>query len=402
MNETARANRLHIGIFGTVNSGKSSLINALTKQDIAIVSKQRGTTTDPIYKAMEMHGIGPVVFIDTPGFNDQSELGKKRILKTKEAMDKTDIAIVLLADNHYDEVQEAIKLIQYFQNKKISVLPIINKIDILENVNELSKTIEENCQCTPIQISALTGQGIETIQNALLRFFPEDFEALGITQGLCHEGDLVLLVMPQDIAAPKGRLILPQVQTMRELLDKKCSIISCTCDCLEQSLAALNKIPNLIICDSQVFKTVYEKKPKQSKLTSFSILFANYKGDIHTFIKGADKIAQLHRNSRVLIVEACTHVPLSEDIGRVKIPALLHKKVGEQLQIDIISGMDFPANLNEYDLIIHCGGCMFNRRYVMNRIEKAIKAKVAITNYGICLAYLNGILDKVAIPSKDY
>lgn len=402
MNETARANRLHIGIFGTVNSGKSSLINALTKQDIAIVSKQTGTTTDPIYKAMEMHGIGPVVFIDTPGFNDQSELGKKRILKTKEVMDKTDIAIVLLADNHYDEVQEAIKLIQYFQNKKISVLPIINKIDILENVNELSKTIEENCQFTPIQVSALTGQGIETIQNALLRFIPEDFEALGITQGLCHEGDLVLLVMPQDIAAPKGRLILPQVQTMRELLDKKCSIISCTCDCLEQSLAALTKIPDLIICDSQVFKTVYEKKPKQSKLTSFSILFANYKGDIHTFIKGAYKIAQLHQNSRVLIVEACTHVPLSEDIGRVKIPALLHKKVGEQLQIDIVSGMDFLANLNDYDLIIHCGGCMFNRRYVMNRIEKAIKAKVAITNYGICLAYLNGILDKVAIPLIDY
>lgn len=398
LNDTPRANRLHIGIYGKVNSGKSSLINALTKQDIAVVSDMEGTTTDPIYKAMEIHGIGPVVFIDTAGFSDKGRLGEKRIAKTKEAAAKTDIALVVIAnhkDEQRDDMQDSLQWIQYFKQLKTKVIVIINKIDEYEDSDALCKIINEECGLQPIKVSAKTGKGIEQIKESIIAMLPEDYEMKSITNELCDDGDLVLLVMPQDIQAPKGRLILPQMQTMRDLLDKKCLVFSCTTDRLTQSLKAMSKAPDLIICDSQVFKSVYDKKPKTSKLTSFSVLFAQYKGDIHEFIQGANAIDTLTKDSRILIAEACTHAPLSEDIGREKIPRMLRKRVGESLQVDIVSGPDFVEDVSCYDLIIHCGACMFNRKYVLNRIEKAKKAGVPITNYGICIAYLNNILDKI-------
>lgn len=398
LNDTPRANRLHIGIYGKVNSGKSSLINALTKQDIAVVSDMEGTTTDPIYKAMEIHGIGPVVFIDTAGFSDKGRLGEKRIAKTKEAAAKTDIALVVIAnhkDEQRDDMQDSLQWIQYFKQLKTKVIVIINKIDEYEDSDALCKIINEECGLQPIKVSAKTGKGIEQIKESIIAMLPEDYEIKSITNELCDDGDLVLLVMPQDIQAPKGRLILPQMQTMRDLLDKKCLVFSCTTDRLTQSLKAMSKAPDLIICDSQVFKSVYDKKPKTSKLTSFSVLFAQYKGDIHEFIQGANAIDTLTKDSRILIAEACTHAPLSEDIGREKIPRMLRKRVGESLQVDIVSGPDFVEDVSCYDLIIHCGACMFNRKYVLNRIEKAKKAGVPITNYGICIAYLNNILDKI-------
>lgn len=393
LNHTPHANRLHIALFGRRNSGKSSLINALTGQDTALVSAIPGTTTDPVSKAMEIHGIGPCVFIDTPGFDDEGELGTMRIARTLKAIERTDIALLLCEDGDFEEEKQWIKQLK---EKNIPVILILNKADKRKNIDATTKSIEEACQEKPLIVSAKEHTGIEAIQQALLQKLPVDFDQHTITGDLAEEGDLVLLVMPQDIQAPKGRLILPQVQTMRELLDKKCIVMSCTTDKLPETLQALARPPRLIITDSQVFHIVYQQKPAESKLTSFSVLMAGYKGDIHYYIEGASAIDRLTPQSRVLIAEACTHAPLSEDIGRVKLPRLLRKKVGEELQIDMVAGTDFPEDLTPYHLVIHCGGCMFNRKYVLSRIGQARVQQVPITNYGIAIAHLNGILDKIA------
>lgn len=390
LSDTPRANRLHIGIYGKRNSGKSSLINALTRQETALVSDTPGTTTDPVYKTMEIHGIGPCVFIDTAGFDDEGDLGEMRVNRTKSTTEKTDIALIIFSG---DDITEELSWFKKFKSQQTPVLCIINKADILQNIDELTKKIEEASGEPPLIVSAKEKKGIPDIYNALIRLLPEDFQVKNITGHLAKAGDLVLLVMPQDIQAPKGRLILPQVQTIRDLLDKKCLVMSCTTDCLEATLASLVKAPDLIITDSQMFKTVYDRKPQESKLTSFSVLFAHYKGDIDTFMKGASAIDKLTKNSKVLIAEACTHVPLSEDIGRIKIPRLLRKRIGEELTIDFVTGQDFPKDLSSYDLIIHCGACMFNRKYVLSRIEHALSQNVPITNYGIVIAYLNDILN---------
>ena len=279
--------------------------------------------------------------------------------------------------------------------KNIPVIPIINKADIRKDITYISDSIEKEFGQKPIVVSAKNKQGMEEIRLGILEKLPQDFEQPSITGDLVSENDLVLLVMPQDIQAPKGRLILPQVQTMRELLDKKCLIMSCTTDKLQQTLKALAYPPKLIITDSQVFKTVYEQKPAESLLTSFSVLMAGYKGDIRQFIEGASAIDRLTESSCVLIAEACAHAPMTEDIGRVKIPRLLRKKIGDGLHIDMVSGSDFPKDLSGYDLIIHCGACMFNRKHVMNRLESASSQQVPMTNYGITLAHLMGILDKI-------
>lgn len=393
LNHTPHANRLHIALFGRRNSGKSSLINALTGQDTALVSAIPGTTTDPVSKAMEIHGIGPCVFIDTPGFDDEGELGTMRIARTLKAIERTDIALLLCEDGDFEEEKQWIKQLK---EKNIPVILILNKADKRKNIDATTKSIEEACQEKPLIVSAKEHTGIEAIQQALLQKLPVDFDQHTITGDLAEEGDLVLLVMPQDIQAPKGRLILPQVQTLRELLDKKCIVMSCTTDKLPETLQALARPPRLIITDSQVFHIVYQQKPAESKLTSFSVLMAGYKGDIHYYIEGASAIDRLTPQSRVLIAEACTHAPLSEDIGRVKLPRLLRKKVGEELQIDMVAGTDFPEDLTPYHLVIHCGGCMFNRKYVLSRIGQARVQQVPITNYGIAIAHLNGILDKIA------
>nr|WP_312579026.1 [FeFe] hydrogenase H-cluster maturation GTPase HydF [Sedimentibacter sp.] len=392
MTDTPRANQLHIGIFGKRNSGKSSLINALTNQEVALVSDIAGTTTDPVYKSMEIHGIGPCVFIDTAGFDDIGELGQLRIDKTKKAIDKIDIAIMVLNDS---ELKEEIEWIKILKQHKTPVITVLNKADIIKNVDDIYNEVKLNYDLSPIIVSAKDKIGIEKIREEILRLLPEGYEIKSITGGLAHIGDTVLLVMPQDIQAPKGRLILPQVQTIRDLLDKKCIVVSSTADSLDKALESLSKHPDLIITDSQVFKTVYDKKPKESKLTSFSVLFANYKGDLDFFVEGTNAIEKLTEKSKVLIAEACTHAPLSEDIGREKIPNMLRKKVGKNLTVDVVSGSDFPNDLTSYDIIIQCGACMFNRKYVMSRIERARSQGVPMTNYGVVIAYLAGILDKI-------
>lgn len=398
LSDTPNANRLHITLFGKRNSGKSSLINALTGQEVALVSDTPGTTTDPVSKAMEIQGIGPCLFIDTPGFDDEGKLGKMRIEKTKKAIEKTDIAIMICGGDATDEEPELKEELYWYKQLKernIPIILLINKTDIRKTTESLAKRIRELLGNNPILVSTKEWTGIEQIRLAILEKLPTEFEEQSITGKLVTENDLVLLVMPQDIQAPKGRLILPQVQTIRELLDKKCLVVTCTTDKLPETLKILARPPKLIITDSQVFKTVYEQKPEESKLTSFSILFAGYKGDIHFYIESAAAIESLTESSRVLIAEACTHAPLSEDIGRVKLPRLLRKRIGEKLSIDMVSGTDFPEDLTPYSLVIHCGACMFNRKYVLNRIERAREQKIPMTNYGVAIAFLNGILEHI-------
>lgn len=389
--DTPNANRLHIALFGRRNSGKSSLINALTGQDAALVSDTPGTTTDPVSKAMEIHGIGPCLIIDTPGFDDEGELGKMRIERTLKAVEKTDIAILLCEA----DLSQELYWLKQLKEKGIPTILLINKTDIREDSQSLANQVKESLGDIPLSVSAKEKTGIELIRQAILEKLPADFGQQSITGTLVAENDLVLLVMPQDIQAPKGRLILPQVQTIRELLDKRCLVATCTTDKLAETLQALSRPPKLIITDSQVFKTVYEQKPAKSKLTSFSVLFAGYKGDIRYFVESAAAIGNLTPSSRILIAEACSHAPLSEDIGRVKLPRLLRKRIGENLRIDIVAGTDFPQDLSPYSLVIHCGACMFNRKYVLHRIELARKQNIPMTNYGVALAFLNGILDRI-------
>ena len=390
LHDTPNGGRLHIGIFGKRNAGKSSLINVLTDQEAALVSPVAGTTTDPVYKAMELKGFGPSVFIDTAGFDDEGELGALRVEKTREAAKKTDIAIFVFRDMPDQEDP----WIRDFLSRKVPVAAVVSHADELDPAPIVS-AISQKYGLAAIPVSTKTGENVESLRKKLLSLAPENFWELTITGDLVGEGDLVLLVMPQDIQAPKGRLILPQQQTLRELLDKKCLIMSTTVDKLEDSLQALAKPPKLIITDSQVFPQVYALKPEESLLTSFSILFAGYKGDINVFIEGAKAIDALKSDSRVLIAEACAHSPTEEDIGREKIPKLLRKKAGEGLTIDFVRGNDFPENLSPYDLVIHCGACMFGRRHVLSRVRQAQGQNVPICNYGIVIAALTGILDKV-------
>ncbi|WP_338158779.1 [FeFe] hydrogenase H-cluster maturation GTPase HydF [uncultured Phocaeicola sp.] len=392
MENTPRSNRIHIGIFGKRNSGKSSLINALTGQEIAVVSDFAGTTTDPVYKAMEIHGLGACVFIDTAGLDDEGELGALRIKQTMRAMERTDIALIVCTD---DQIDQELQWSKWLKEKNTPILWILNKADLHADSEQIARRIEKRCGQMPLIVSARNREGMEEIRRSMIGQFPDETMERGIVGRLVSAGDVVMLVMPQDIQAPKGRLILPQVQTIRELLDRKCLVMSCTTENITSMLQALVEPPKLIITDSQVFKTVYELKPEASRLTSFSVLFAQYKGDIDYYIEGANAISQLTEKSKVLIAEACTHAPLTEDIGRVKIPRMLRKRIGEGLQIDMVSGTDFPEDLSSYDLVIHCGACMFNRKYVLNRVAQARNQHIPMTNYGVVIAYINGILDKI-------
>lgn len=400
LNTTPNANRLHIGIFGKTNSGKSSLLNVITGQSTAIVSDIAGTTTDVVYKAMEISPLGPCVLMDTAGLEDATALGVQRLAKTQLAMDKSDIAVIVFPADGRDDFAVEEKLLLAFRQKNLPVLCLINRFgDNQEAVSRIESHLAGKLKDSKVEAVAMdcshAGQ-LEELRTALARLMPEDFDEEYITGRLVGEDDVVLLVMPQDIQAPKRRLILPQVQTIRELLDRKCMVVSTTADKFQSALACLNTPPQLIITDSQVFKYVYEHKPAESRLTSFSVLFAAYKGDLAYYVEGARHIDKLNANSRVLIAECCTHAPLQEDIGRVKLPRLLRKRLGESLHVDVASGTDFPKHPAQYDLIIQCGGCMFNRQLIMARIDKAKAASVPMTNYGIAIAYLSGILDKIS------
>ncbi len=409
LNETPSSNRLHIGIFGKTNSGKSAFINAFTKQEVSIVADVAGTTTDPVYKAMEVHPLGPCIIIDTAGFDDKTELGERRVEKTRLAAEKTELAVILFAGESVNhdlqgtseivfDLTEELRWYHFFKEKKTPVLLVVNKADIREDSEALLAQIKKETGEEALLVSAKTGEGMDAVREALIRKIPENYGNQMITAELVGEEDLVLLVMPQDIQAPKGRLILPQVQTLRELLDKKCLVMSVTTDKLTKALATLVHPPKLIITDSQVFGYVYEHKPAESMLTSFSVLFAAYKGDLPYYVEGAKQIDALKPDSRVLIAECCTHAPLAEDIGREKIPKMLRKRFGETLSVDIVSGTDFPQDLSGYDLIIQCGACMFNRKYVMSRIDRAREQQTPMTNYGVTIAHLTGILDKITMP----
>lgn len=446
--------RTHIGIFGKRNAGKSSIINMLTNQEVSIVSPLPGTTTDPVTKPIEINGIGACVFIDTAGYDDAGEIGAMRVTKTKQVLQRCDISLFVIPTTIIDNREELNKAAEWyklisertartivvinefsensgsgggsgdcgensdsdcggksdsdcgdnsgsdcgvkreFENDKSSKCDINIDIKTETYIKAVSETILKGTKAEIVIVNARKGEGKEELLR-VLGHIKERTEEHKIVTHLVKPGDVVLLVMPQDIQAPAGRLILPQVQTIRELLDDKCIVVSCTTENFKRTLTALVTPPSLIVTDSQAFKEVYENKPTESRLTSFSVLFAQWKGDINTFIQGAQALSTLNDSSRILIAEACSHAPLAEDIGREKIPALIHKTISKNIKIEIVSGHDWPENLETYDLIIHCGACMLSRQQVINRIKEAEKINKKITNYGVCIAYLNNILDKI-------
>ena len=400
MNNTPQSLRLNIGFFGRCNAGKSSIINLLSGQSLSIVSEVAGTTTDSVIKSMEIGGIGPVVLIDTAGYDDTSSLGDARREQTLRAAQRSDVAVLVCgaADDYSAEKEWA----ERFTSKGVPVVVILNKIDVLISPKATAEAIAARLGIEPIAVSATSGVGRKELIDALVAAAAKiKDQAPTITGSLVEAGDTVVLVMPQDSQAPAGRLIMPQVQTIRELLDKRATAVCCVPEELEPTLAGLSKAPKLIITDSQVFGYVAERVPSGTLLTSFSVLMAGHKGDIDTFAEGAKAIDGLTEQSRVLIAEACSHAPATEDIGRVKIPAMLRKRVGQGLTIDVVGGNDFPAQMGDYDLVIHCGACMFNRRYVLSRMAACEAAGVPITNYGIAIAHLQGILPRVVWPTKN-
>lgn len=391
MNDTPNSNRTHIAIFGRTNAGKSSIINAIANQNVAIVSDKAGTTTDPVKKAIEINKIGACVIVDTAGFDDNGDLGLLRIEKTKKIAEKTDIALLVFDCNikNNDYILE-LKWKNQLSEFGIPIIAVINKIDLNQNYKIVEQNIKEifDIDCVSISVNKKINIDIliETIKNNISK---ED--EISIVGHIIKEDDIVLLVMPQDIQAPKGRLILPQVQTIRDILDNKAIVIGATFDKFENALKSLNKPPKVIITDSQVFKEVEKLKPKESALTSFSVLFARYKGDEKIYKKGADFIDNLNKESKILIAESCAHIPLEGDIGRVKIPNMLKNKFGFAFDIDYTTGEDFPSDLSKYDLIIHCGGCMGTRKHILNRIRLCEKQNKPITNYGMAIAKINGV-----------
>lgn len=395
MKETQRSNRYHIGIFGRRNVGKSTLLNALAKQDVSIVSDVAGTTTDTVWKNIELPGIGAAVIGDTAGFDDIGELGSMRNERTRRASQQVDMALILVTGKP-DDASYELQWRDFFKKAEIPVIFVMTKCDedkCTENQYSWKEIIQQNIYA----VSAKENVGIDTLLAEMASNYVKDDNLDDITYSLVKAGDVVVLVMPQDVQAPKGRLIQPQVVTLRNLLDKHALALCCAPEELPQMLNSLSTHPSLIITDSQVFAQVQPLTPEGTKLTSFSVLMARHKGDIDTFREGADALMNLPKNGKVLIAEACSHIPQNEDIGRVKLPKMLRKKFGDDLQIDIVSGNDFPDDLSQYDVVIHCGACMFTRRHVLSRVRRAKAQNIPITNYGIAIAALTNILNKVTI-----
>lgn len=405
LNSTPSANRVHIGFFGRRNAGKSSVVNAVTGQELAVVSDTKGTTTDPVYKSMELLPIGPVMIIDTPGFDDEGALGELRVRKTKQVLNKTDIA-VLVVDATEGKKQCDEELIRIFKEKEIPYIIVNNKADLLSdeisekvcqnNVSEQRKA-EQNALLSSGQeqyVSALTGAGIYELKECIGKLTPNEDMTLKIVGDLLHPGDFVVLVVPIDSAAPKGRLILPQQQTIRDVLEANAAAIVVKESELKQTLEQLGRSPAMVITDSQVFEQVSEEVSEKIPLTSFSILMARYKGYLETAVNGVAAIDHLKDGDKILISEGCTHHRQCDDIGTVKIPRWLKQHTGKELIIETSSGTEFPEDLTSYALVIHCGGCMLNEREVKYRMKCAEDQKVPFTNYGIAIAQMKEILKR--------
>lgn len=397
MDQTPKGNRLHIALFGRRNAGKSSLINALTNQDIALVSNIPGTTTDPVYKAMEILPVGPVVIIDTPGLDDSGNLGELRVKRSMEVFNKADLALLVIdVQNGFTEYE--LKISQHCQQKKIPTIVVFNKIDIQEVAEQDIEQAKAALSSEPVLVSAFTGQGIGELKAAIVKTAPANWDDRVIVGDLLNPGDTVVLVTPIDTAAPKGRLILPQVQTIRDILDHRAMAYVVKESELRECLANLNKKPKLVITDSQAFKEVARDTPEDIQLTSFSILFARYKGDLEALVAGAKAIGNLQPGDKVLISEACTHHRMEDDIGTKKIPHWLRQIVGGDLEFHWSSGHSFPEDLTEYKLVVHCGACMINGRQMLSRMLQVQQAGVPIVNYGVCIAYVMGILHRALSP----
>lgn len=399
LNQTPSANRTHIGIFGKRNAGKSSLINAITGQNYAIVSDVLGTTTDPALKSMELLPLGPVVIIDTPGLDDEGTLGALRIQKAYQILNKTDIA-VLVIDASSGVTKEDSEILKRIHEKEIPCVIVVNKSDICPNCNLEDLPLPDSDSA--ILVSSKTGEHIHELKELLAQQASQDTIQKSIVADLLNPLDFVVLVVPIDSAAPKGRLILPQQQTIRDILEAKASAIVVQETELAETLNSLGKKPKMVITDSQVFKKVSAVTPDDILLTSFSILFARYKGNLKTLVDGASALDSLKNGDRILISEGCTHHRQCDDIGTVKLPNWIRNYTKKEIEFEFTSGTEFPLDLSSYKMIVHCGGCMLNEREMKYRLKCAEDAKIPITNYGTCIAYINGILNRSLEPVKDF
>lgn len=392
LNEVTSSERIHIGFFGLRNAGKSSLVNAVTGQELSLVSDVLGTTTDPVKKAMELLPLGPVVIVDTPGIDDEGELGGMRVKKAKQALSYVDIAL-LVTDCTRPEAEQERELIGLFKERNIPFIIARNKSDLLDNIPEASEN--------EIYVSAVNNVNITELKEKIGRLTKEKKEEKYIVSDLLEEGDTAVLVVPIDESAPKGRLILPQQQTIRDILEKGGLVTVCRDTELKQALRSLSEKPKIVITDSQAFGRVAKDTPEDVLLTSFSILFARYKGDLEGAVRGAAKLRELKDGDRVLISEGCTHHRQCGDIGTVKLPAWIKKYTGKNIEMSFTSGGDFPEDLSEYALVIHCGGCMLNEREMKSRLIRCRAAGVPVTNYGIAIAELHGILKRSLSPFPE-
>lgn len=396
MQNTPNANRLHIAMFGRTNSGKSSLINALTGQNLAIVSSVPGTTTDPVSKAMEILPIGPVLLIDTAGLDDYTELGRLRVQKSMEVLNKVDVALIVVDMSAENDLQVEDILATMLKEKQIPYLLVVNKVDLpQQEIGKLSWLSERK---NIVKVSASQNIGIEELKRAIIDIAADKIQDLGLLEDLIQANDTVLLVTPIDSAAPKGRMILPQMQVLRDILDRDAVAVVAKEHQLRAALDKLQAPPKLVITDSQVFKAVDAMLPADVPLTSFSILFARQKGDLQELMEGAKAIERLKNGDKILVAEACTHYRTHEDIGTVKIPAMLQKYTGCKLDFTHTVGFDFANDLSAYALVVHCGACMINRANMLSRMASAKAQGVPMVNYGMLIAYVNGILAKSLKP----
>ena len=401
MNKTPKGERVHIAIFGRRNVGKSSLINALTGQEVAIVSDVKGTTTDPVFKAMELLPLGPVMLIDTPGLDDEGALGELRIQRTRDVLNTTDIALLVLeAEAGFGACEQ--EILSLIRAKNIPTLAVFNKTDWHPPSEDALRQVADATQNAAFAVSSVTGEGVNALKSALARIVPDDADKFRLVGDLLASADLVVLVTPIDSAAPKGRLILPQQQTIRDILETGAIAVVTKETELRETFATLTRKPRLVVTDSQAFAKVAAETPRDVPLTSFSILFARYKGDLAELVRGAHAAESLKDGDRVLVAEGCTHHRQTDDIGTVKIPRWLQQRTGKQLVFEHSSGIGYPRDLSQYALIVHCGACMLNRREMHARIRMAQAAGVPVVNYGVLIAAIQGILERCLEPFGNF